>query len=180
MAGRASRSGRRRFLVGAVGLGLSAAGAGVLAAGRGPTTGPPDLNGELETSRLRVIQTPSVCTSPQFLAQGLLRSEGFTDLEYVKTTTTTSGPALASGRADITMQFAATLITQIDAGDPIVILGGAHVGCFELFGTNGVRAIRDLKGRTVAVQDLGGPGHLYVASLLAHVGLDPRLDVTWV
>ena len=30
--------------------------------------------------------------------------------------------------------FVASLIPRIDAGDPIVILAGLHVGCFELFG----------------------------------------------
>ena len=77
------------------------------------------------------------------------------------------------------MHFAGPVILQIEAGDPLVVLAGAHVGCFELFGTNGVRAIRDLKGRTVGVPELGGPSHVFLASLLAHVGLDPRTDVTW-
>jgi NitT/TauT family transport system substrate-binding protein len=71
------------------------------------------------------------------------------------------------------------LILQIEAGDPLVVLAGAHVGCFELFGTNGVHAIRDLKGRTVGVPEPGGSSHVFLASLLAHVGLDPRTDVTW-
>ena len=42
--------------------------------------------------------------------------------------------------ADLVPDFAALLIMRIDAGDPITILGGVHVGCFELFGTDRVRA----------------------------------------
>ncbi len=60
------------------------------------------------------------------------------------------------------------------------LLAGVHSGCFELFGTERVRAIRDLKGKTVAVLGLGEAEHVFVSSMLAHVGLDPRKDVRWV
>ena len=55
------------------------------------------------------------------------------------------------------MMFVGPSIMRIDAGDPIVFLAGAHVGCFELFGTDQVRSIRDLKGKTVAIPELGSP-----------------------
>jgi NitT/TauT family transport system substrate-binding protein len=76
--------------------------------------------------------------------------------------------------------FVGPSIMRIDAGDPIVFVAGAHVGCFELFGTGQVRAIRDLKGKTVAIPELGSPGHVFLSSMMAYVGLDPRKDVTWV
>jgi NitT/TauT family transport system substrate-binding protein len=50
----------------------------------------------------------------------------------------------------------------------------------ELFGTERVRTIHDLKGKTVAVNGLGGPGHVFVASIAAYIGLDPRKDLNWV
>ncbi|HSF32616.1 MAG TPA: hypothetical protein VLK82_19360 [Candidatus Tectomicrobia bacterium] len=34
-------------------------------------------------------------------------------------------------------------LTRLDAGDPIALLARARVGCFELFGTERVRAIRE-------------------------------------
>jgi NitT/TauT family transport system substrate-binding protein len=68
----------------------------------------------------------------------------------------------------------------VDAGDPIVVLAGVHAGCFELFGSERVRAIRDLRGRSIAVDELGGSPHIFLASILAHVGLNPEKDVTWV
>jgi NitT/TauT family transport system substrate-binding protein len=88
--------------------------------------------------------------------------------------------ALASGDTDLDTTFASTLITRIAAGDPILVLTGGHVGCLELFGTDQVRAIRDLKGKTVDVFELGGVFHLFLASMVAYVGLDPRKDVNWV
>jgi NitT/TauT family transport system substrate-binding protein len=63
---------------------------------------------------------------------------------------------------------------------PIAILGGVHIGCFELFGTERVKAIRDLKGKTVAVPELGSPHQLFVASMAAYVGLDPNRDINFV
>jgi len=40
----------------------------------------------------------------------------------------------ASSTVDISMAFVAPFIVQIDRKVPIVLLGGIHVGCFELFG----------------------------------------------
>jgi NitT/TauT family transport system substrate-binding protein len=77
------------------------------------------------------------------------------------------------------MAFVAPFIVQVDTGSPIVLLGGVHVGCFELFGGDQVRAIRDLKGKTVAVPGLGSPHHVFLASMAAYVGLDPNKDITW-
>ena len=85
-----------------------------------------------------------------------------------------------AGQADINMGFVAPFIVQVDVGDPIVMLAGVHTGCFELFGTERVRTIRDLKGRKVAVPDLGSGPHVFVASMAAYVGLDPRREINWV
>jgi NitT/TauT family transport system substrate-binding protein len=114
------------------------------------------------------------------VAEELLRGEGFTEISYARHEDTGGPhPALASGVADIVADFAAPLIRRIDAGDPITFLGGVHVGCFELFGTERVRAIRDLKGKTVAVRALESPPHVFLASMAAYVGLDPAKDITW-
>lgn len=134
-----------------------------------------------ETTRLRLIQAPSICQAGQFTAEDLLRREGFTDVQYIKKPGVKGiETALASGEADINMHFNARLIMRVEAGDPIVILAGGHLGCFELFGTDRVRAIRDLKGKTVAVLELESSQHAFIATMAAHVGLDPRKDINWV
>jgi NitT/TauT family transport system substrate-binding protein len=86
---------------------------------------------------------------------------------------------LASGEAQISMAFVAPFLMSVDTGHPIVLLGGVHVGCFEVFGTAQVRTIRDLKGKTVAVPDLGSTHHVFLASMAAYVGLDPKQDIHW-
>ena len=136
-----------------------------------------------ETTRLRLGKYPSVCTAPQFVAEPLFQAEGFSDTQYV----TRRGPmsswsmkALAAGEIDIAVNYGTNLILQIDAGDPVVILGGIHVGCYELFGGEQVRAVHDLRGRKVAVPELGNSHHIFISMMASHVGLDPRKDIEWV
>ena len=164
-------NGRRAFL-----NGLMAAGAASLVGARSafPAEQPP------ETTRLRIAHSPSICVAPQYIVRELLKAEGFSDIKYVKMTTASISKALASGEVDVSMHFVGPLVIQLDAGDPITVLGGVHVGCFELFGTDGVRSIGDLKGKTVAITELGLTQHVYLSSMVAHVGLDPRKDVNFV
>jgi NitT/TauT family transport system substrate-binding protein len=61
-----------------------------------------------------------------------------------------------------------------------MVLGGLHVGCYELFAHEPVRTISDLKGRRVGIQILASSGHLYVSIMAAHVGLDLGNDIEWV
>ena len=134
-----------------------------------------------ETTKLRLVRTTSICQAPQYIAEELLRNEGFTDIQYIaKASPGEIGKALATGDADINLHFAGPLVLALDAGDPIVILSGNHIGCFELFGTEKVRAIRDLKGKTVAVPGIGSPPYVFLSIMAAYVGLDPRKDINWI
>jgi NitT/TauT family transport system substrate-binding protein len=133
-----------------------------------------------ETTRIRLVSIPGVCVAPQYVSEELLRSEGFTDVQYVKVKLDELYKVFASGDVDISMAYAPPFIIQIDAGEPILLLGGVHAGCYELFGTDRVRAIRDLKGKTVAIPALGSPHHVFLASMAAYVGIDPRKDINWV
>jgi NitT/TauT family transport system substrate-binding protein len=134
-----------------------------------------------ETRTLKLGQIPGICVAPAYMAEELLPGEGFTDVQYVnKDVGFTTVKTLASGEVDLDMAFAGPLIIRLDAGDPIVLLAGGHIGCFELFGTDRVRAIHDLKGKTVAVPGLGSSQHVFLSSMAAYVGLDPRQDITWV
>ena len=85
-----------------------------------------------------------------------------------------------SGDADFTQDTSPTLLPALDAGRPVVALAGIHVGCYEVVAHTHIRAIRDLKGKAVAIGGLGGPDHLLLASILAYVGIDPRKDINWV
>jgi NitT/TauT family transport system substrate-binding protein len=162
--------GRRAFVRGASALVAAGTGARSRVAGAEPSP---------ETTRLRLALSPAVCFAPQFVARDLLRAEGFTEVEYVNAK---EGPyrALADARVDLNSGLAGQFIIRIDAGDPIVILSGTHAGCFELFATGGIRTVKDLNGKTVAVPGMGTSHHVVVASLAAYVGLDPRKDIAFV
>jgi NitT/TauT family transport system substrate-binding protein len=134
-----------------------------------------------ETTKISLIKISGICIAPQYVAEELLRGEGFTEVQYVEAVAGAGvAKALASGEAHISLSFSAPCIIQVDAWDPIVMLAGVHVGCFELFGSDWVHTIRDLQGKTVAVQGLGSSQHVFLASMAAYVGLDPRKDITWV
>ena len=143
---------------------------------------PVAAEGPLETTRIRIVQIPGICLAPQYVAEALLQAEGFTEVRYVKRAEGTDAiyKDLATGEADISMAFVAPFIVQVDAGLPIVLLSGVHVGCFELWGNGQVRAVRDLKGKTVSIAGFGTAHHVFLASIAAHVGLDPGRDINFV
>jgi NitT/TauT family transport system substrate-binding protein len=164
----------RRGFIGA----LAAGGAATLGGARPRSAGaePPP-----ETTRIRLFKWRSICVTPQFIAEDLLKTEGFTDVQYIQMPGGLGGERLlADGDIDINSQFSAPLIVRIDAGAPVVFLGGLHVGCFELFANETVRAIPDLRGKIVAVPELGSVQHVFLSAILAYVGLDPRRDVKFV
>lgn len=163
---------RRRFIASTSALGA----ASLLGFSRVVAAEPP-----LETTRIRLSQIPGICIAPQYVAEELLRGEGFTDVQYVKIGSGAMYKAFDAGEIDISMAFVAPFIIHVDAGNPmIVLLAGVHVGCYELFGTDRVRTIRDLKGKTVAIPEFGSPHHVFLASMASYVGLNPDRDINFV
>ncbi|HEX2929390.1 MAG TPA: ABC transporter substrate-binding protein, partial [Candidatus Binatia bacterium] len=98
-----------------------------------------------ETNKIKLAyHSRSLCHAPLYVAEDLLRGEGFKDVQYVKTNAVEK--ALASGEVDIVTHFCGPLAIQVDNGDPILILSGLHPGCVELVAAERMRSIRDLKG----------------------------------
>src|SRR5262252_10058135 len=98
-----------------------------------------------ETTTIRLIKNPGVCIAPQYVADELLRAEGFTDIQHVMRSPADMTEAIGRGEVDLSLHFAALLIPAIDAGEAVTVLGGVHVGCFELFASDHIRTVRDLK-----------------------------------
>jgi NitT/TauT family transport system substrate-binding protein len=115
------------------------------------------------------------------VAEELLRAEGFMDVQYLAFPEGLAGlyERVGSGAIDITQWYVAPFVEEVDKGTPIMFLAGVHAGCQELVGTEQVRAIRDLKGRTIAAP-FGGPSNTVMIAMLAYVGLDYRKDVRFV
>jgi NitT/TauT family transport system substrate-binding protein len=77
------------------------------------------------------------------------------------------------------MESAPTILPLIDTDRPILILAGIHAGCYELFVKNGIRGVRDLKDRTVAISAMGSASHMFIASMVAYVGMNPQREIHW-
>ena len=133
----------------------------------------------LETTTVRFLKGNSICFAPEYIADDLLRAEGFTDIRYIDANLGTL-PENAR-QIDFTPMFVSSLLIWNEAHLQMTILSGLHVGCFELFGHDGVGSIADLKGKRVGVPGLGGtPWHAFLSIMAAHVGLDPIKDLQWV
>lgn len=135
-----------------------------------------------ETNRIRLFHAPYACLAPQYLAEELLRLEGFTDVQYVPPgpNTKTAPTAVASGAVDLVAWDASTQIHVLDTDQRLVVLAGLHAGCWELFGSDRVQHLRDLKGKSIGVWDVEAGDYTVISSMLAYVGIDPRKDVKWI
>jgi NitT/TauT family transport system substrate-binding protein len=137
--------------------------------------------GPLETTAVRLLRFPGICIAPQYVAEEFLRAEGFTDIRYVDV-----GPGaelsakVGRGEADFTLDFAAKAIQVIDHGGAATLLGGVHVGCWELFAKDEIRSLADLRGKSVGIETAGIDQDPFMVLVVAHVGLDPFRDIHWV
>jgi NitT/TauT family transport system substrate-binding protein len=166
------RFGRREFLTGTSLLGAAT----VLGLPGVAAAEPPP-----ETTRFRIAQGPFICYAPQMVAEELLRMEGFTDVQYIKIPPNyTYATLVASGGVDLAVFGPPSAVAAIDAGNPLLMLAGLHVGCWELFANEHVRGVADLKGKTIAVLGMGAVDQLWLASILSYVGVDPVRDVNWL
>jgi NitT/TauT family transport system substrate-binding protein len=130
----------------------------------------------LETTTVRLNKSDSICVAPQYVAEDLLRGEGFTDVHYVQPTNLSD-----LAQIDFTGLFASSVLLRADANAPFSVLSGLHVGCFELFANDSIRSVVDLKGKRIGLPALGGsPPHAFISVMAAQVGLDPARDIDWV
>jgi len=139
---------------------------GIAAAAGGSLLLPASMSaaeGAPETTSITLAKTPALCNAPQFIAEELLRAEGFTEIRFVEMIAPEVSSMVGLGRVDFNMHFAPQWVSVIDGGAPVTVLSGVHVGCVELFGKEGIRSIADLKGKTVGVPALGSPDHLFVS-----------------
>jgi NitT/TauT family transport system substrate-binding protein len=175
---------RRRFLTNAALAGAASLG-GFGTWGKAQAAEPPP-----EITTIRFEKDPAACIAPQVL-QELLRAEGFTDIRYVDLTETHLRQAdaaksgfvadmIAHGDVDFGRDFAASHLLGINAGAPITILAGLHVGCSEVFAKNEIRTIGDLKGRTLGTYVKYSGDKAFLTIITSLVGLDPAKDLHWV
>jgi NitT/TauT family transport system substrate-binding protein len=138
-----------------------------------------------ETTTIRLQKSPSICIAPMYVVSDLLNAEGFTNVVYVETgmfvdSGAKQNKAIWKADVDFNLNFSGPLLLEIDRGLSTTILAGIHVGCFELFARDGIRSVADLKGRTVGIQSLESPPHVFLSAMATLVGLNPAKDIEWV
>jgi NitT/TauT family transport system substrate-binding protein len=89
-------------------------------------------------------------------------------------------PTTLAESADLSMFGGPSIIPAIDKGYPITVIGGLHEGCWELFAYEPIRSLQDLVGKRIAISDFGGVEHVWLSSMLAWVGVDPKTEIIWV
>jgi NitT/TauT family transport system substrate-binding protein len=177
---------RRQVLRGAAGLGLAAATGTLLPAcgnggGGGAKATAQKAEGPPETTSIRLYSLPDVqCIAAQYMAEPFLREEGFTDVQYPPFSSTAVLETLQKGQFDFVVAYTATLLPMIEAGAPLVMLGGVHVGCWQVFGTGNIKSLRDFKGKTVSIVNPRFNDGVFMAMTLNDIGLDINRDVNVV
>jgi NitT/TauT family transport system substrate-binding protein len=182
----ANMQSRRRFVTNAAIAG--AAGFGAVGAmdrwggGKSFAAEPPP-----EITTIRLERDPVTCIAPQAVEE-LLRAEGFTDIRYVDITLehlqraeaanmgSLSG-MIARGEVDFSRAFAPDHLLTLNAGAPVTILAGLHIGCFEVIAKEDIHTIADLKGRIVG---FNVPDKALLFIMASLIGLDPARDIRWI
>ena len=131
-----------------------------------------------EIQKIRLVHSPAICLAPQYLAEDLLRLEG-SEVEYVDIPTQKTVSLLEAGRADITMGAAPDVVAALDMGRGVLPLAGIHAGCYELFVNGRIAAIKDLKDKSVVITTDDSTERLFISSIVAYVGVNPR-DIRWI
>jgi NitT/TauT family transport system substrate-binding protein len=87
-----------------------------------------------DTTAIRIAQNSSICLAPMYACAELLRADGFGEIRFVELAAGTPAiNATAQGEVDFAASLPVVPIKAIGAGLPVTVLGGVHVGCYELF-----------------------------------------------
>jgi NitT/TauT family transport system substrate-binding protein len=73
-----------------------------------------------ETTTIRLAKTPGICIAPQYIAEELLRMEGFSEVRYVDVSLDLNHRAVGSDSIDLGIGFIAQYIIELDLATPIV------------------------------------------------------------
>jgi NitT/TauT family transport system substrate-binding protein len=130
-----------------------------------------------------IAYSGSTCGSPTSIAS----LKGFFDEEGVKinlvsgSTFEASRAALAAGKI-IVENGDFQYFPGVHNGLDVKLIGGLHEGCIKLLvpKDSPITELSDLRGKTIAVDEIGGTP-MSVASVAAgSAGVDPQTEITWV
>lgn len=122
------------------------------------------------------------CGAPSYVAfeKGFFAEEGL-DAELVSGTLDELKTGLATGEFTVTngdFQY----FPSIQEGMDLKIIGGLHKGCIRLVvpPNSPIKTTKDLKGKRIGIDEMGGTPQSVATIVLANAGIDPKTGVTWV
>ena len=162
---------------------LRAAGAASLAGGAGLVAQRATAAGPLRPIKL-AWNANAICLSaaPVAIERGIFEKHGL-KVELVNFAGATDQllEIIATSKADAGLGMIHRWIKPLESGFDVKLVGSSHGGCSRLVGyaPAGVKELKHLKGKTIAVSDLNSPGKNFFSVLLTKAGIDPERDVSW-
>jgi NitT/TauT family transport system substrate-binding protein len=140
--------------------------------------------GYSDTNKLKkyfVGYSGGTCEAPSFVAyhKGFFKAEGL-DVDFQLYGFDALKTGLSTGKIDGTVgNFG--WFKLIEQGFGIKLTGGLHAGCISLVApkNSGIKTLKDLKGKTIGVDEIGQGPQIDLSIALRGVGLDPKTDVNW-
>jgi|AGTN01.3.fsa_nt_gi ABC-type nitrate/sulfonate/bicarbonate transport systems, periplasmic components len=126
----------------------------------------------------------AICHAPIPLAvnSGIFRKYNL-DVELISYAGSTDQllESLSTGKADAAQGMVRRWLKPLEQGFDVRLIAGIHGGCVRMLATRaaGITRLEDLKGKAIAVAEVGGIGYSMFASLLSKNGIDPDKDVQW-
>ena len=75
-----------------------------------------------------------------------------------------------------------TVLYQNAIGSDLYIIGGWRNDLSQeaIFGSKGMKSLKDVKGKRMGIRDLAGKGHTFSRFAFRRAGLNPEQDIQWV
>ncbi|UUZ80233.1 ABC transporter substrate-binding protein [Paenibacillus sp. P26] len=142
----------------------------------------PAANAKFKTgNKITVAYSSSTCEAPTFAAwkKGFFEAEGLEPvMEKMDFNTLKNG--IATGKVDAT-QGNFSWFKPAEQGLDVKLTGGPHAGCIQAVAPagSGITSVKDLKGKTIGVDAIGGGPMITLSIELNKLGIDPKKDVQW-
>lgn len=126
----------------------------------------------------------AICHAPIPLAlnSGIFRKYNL-DVELISYAGSTDQllESLSTGKAHAAQGMVRRWLKPLEQGFDVKLIAGIHGGCVRMLATRaaGINKLEDLKGKSIAVAEVGGVGYSMFASMLSRNGIDPDKDVQW-
>ncbi|HEX9059785.1 MAG TPA: ABC transporter substrate-binding protein [Clostridia bacterium] len=131
--------------------------------------------------KLTVSYAGGTCEAPEYVAyhKGFFKEEGL-QIDFVKADFDQLKTGIATGKIDASVgNF--SWFKPIEQGLKVKLTAGIHAGCIQAVApqSSGIKTLKDLKGKTIGVDAIGGGPMIILSSELYKLGINPKTDVQW-